>query len=114
MYHSTLLEESTGSSGALSKDDLFELLSDHRRRSVLRCLAAHEGSEPVGVGTLVDRVSSEGSSTGRVSDAHERARIQLHHNHLPKLEDHGIIEYDPARERVTPARDLTPLLPYLE
>lgn len=114
MYHSTLLEESTGASTTLSKDDLFDLLSDHRRRSVLRCLDAHEGSKPVRIGTLVDRISAEGSSTGPADDAHERIRIQLHHNHLPKLEDHGIIEYDPARERVTLARDLTPLLPYLE
>ncbi|MFC6906539.1 DUF7344 domain-containing protein [Halalkalicoccus tibetensis] len=114
MYHSTLLEESDGSSAALSKDDLFGLLSDHRRRSVLRYLATHSGSEPVGIGTLVDRVSAEGASTGSADDADDRIRIQLHHNHLPKLEDHDVIEYDPARERVTSTRDLTPLLPYLE
>lgn len=110
MYHSTLLEESVGSSTALSKDDLFGLLADHRRRSVLRCLAAREGSEPIGIGTLTDRVSTEGTT----DDTDERIRIQLHHNHLPRLADHGIIEYDPARGRITPARDLTPLLPYLE
>lgn len=34
-------------------------------------------------------------------DDHKRIQIQLHHVHLPKLEDAGLVEYDTDRRTVT-------------
>ncbi|MDG5821520.1 hypothetical protein [Natronococcus sp. A-GB7] len=42
----------------------------------------------------------------------EQARLELHHNHLPRLADHGVIEYD-QRTGAIVLREVTELEPYL-
>jgi DNA-binding transcriptional ArsR family regulator len=95
--------------------DLFGLLRDQRRRLIIYYLRNHTDTEPINVGTLATAIASletDGQHpwTGDTSiktrqhpaDAGgkheqnwtERVEISLVHMHLPKLHEHGIVEFD--------------------
>jgi hypothetical protein len=67
-------------------DTVFEVLADDQRREICLTLMGLE-TDIVEVPDLVD-VLADGDTD------RERLRIALHHRHLPKLADTGIIEYD--------------------
>lgn len=84
----------------LSIDELFSLLADPQRRIVIERL--DRTSSDVTIEVLADHVVAE-LNDGTLEAAAERRRalFALHHNHLPRLDDHGILEYDPAAGIVT-------------
>ncbi len=69
-----------------STDTVFEILSDRSRRRLLIALLERDfrdgGGETVSIGEIV----GDGNS--------DRLEINLVHNHLPKLEYAGLIEWD--------------------
>jgi len=73
-------------------DSLFETLADEQRRRLLAHLVETDDGV-AGLPELADRIADG-------DDERERAIIQLHHTHLPKLEDEGIVEYDARSEAV--------------
>jgi len=82
---------------ALSTDLLFELLADQQRRHILYCLT----DQPDGVADfadLVDAVVAHEPETD--TDTRETIRTGLHHVHLPKLAEAGVIDYDTRSETV--------------
>ncbi|WP_336000022.1 DUF7344 domain-containing protein [Halorientalis halophila] len=70
-------------------DEVFELLSDSRRRRVCLYLR-RSGVEVTELSDLIDALASEDDAVDR-----DRLAIDLHHRHLPKLDDAGIVDYDP-------------------
>lgn len=69
-------------------DDVLDFLADARRRAVVSALQA-AGDDWIDFDRLVAAVADE------TPDANaETLRIDLHHVHLPMLEDRGIIDYD--------------------
>ncbi len=96
---------STHYDAGLSQDDVYELLSDARRRAVLACV--HDRSESLALDDLADQVAvAEGTDRDHV-------RIGLHHVTLPKLDDLGAIEYDSRHNEVMPTDAVADLEPYL-
>jgi len=84
-----------------SRDVLFEVLADVNRRFVLLYLDAK--SRPVPVHELADSLASWAEIPAW------RARMSLHHAHLPKLESVGYIAYEDAvylREKAQRAVEL--------
>ena len=78
--------------------DPYDVLADERRRAVLSVLADRDG--PVGLSDLARAVAD---LTGDdASDAVDRLRVSLHHQHLPKIADAGLIAYDLDRKSVYP------------
>jgi hypothetical protein len=75
-----------------SLDDCLRLVADHRRRRLLQQLR-YSTRNTVAFETLVDRLHDEIASEESHTDR-ERLALQLHHTHLPTLEDHGVVEYD--------------------
>ncbi|WP_266083118.1 DUF7344 domain-containing protein [Haladaptatus caseinilyticus] len=73
----------------------FELLANPMRRQVIYYLR-ESGQDVASVDELVECVHAETS----VVNAPERARVGLVHRHLPKLADHGVIEFDSRSETV--------------
>lgn len=69
----------------LSIEERYTLLADPHRRCVIEHLDRSSGE--LEIVTLVDRIAER-------SDDRDRLLLTLHHNHLPRLEDYGIIEYD--------------------
>lgn len=78
---------------SLSLDSTLELLSDYDRR----CLLGYLRDDPDGTATveeLVDHLADKRAK--RTDDAPDIDRIEtrLHHTHIPKLANAGVIEYD--------------------
>lgn len=88
---------------AESIDEAFELLANTRRRLLLEVMGTYEeqltlpdAAEEVAVretGRAVTDLSAE-----RVANVY----ISLYHDHLPRLVDAGLLEYDQERDLVAP------------
>lgn len=99
--------ESTPST-EIDKDTAFHLLSNSRRRAVLRQVREAEGT--IELGPIAEQIAArENDTVPEAIDADERKRvyISLYQCHLGKLADASIIEYDQARGTI----DEGPLLP---
>ena len=97
------VEESEGD-GTLSKDLVFTMLSNARRRHVIHYLK--QRGERVTIRELSRQVAAwENGIETDALDYKQRKRVytSLHQTHLPKLDDAGIVDYD--RDRGTVALD---------
>lgn len=91
----------------ISKDELFHVLQNERRRRVLTYLLHREG--PYEMRSIAEQVAAwEHDTTVRqlMSDERQRVYIALYQSHLPKLDEVGLIDYEQKRGVVEP----TPLL----
>lgn len=90
----------------MSVDQAFDLVASVHRRQVLRYLL-EEPDQPVYLEELITHIDQK-------SDVSDTA---LAHQHLPKLDDAGVIEYDHRSGAVRPTEtveDLKPLLDTVE
>ncbi len=77
--------------------DVFDALSEPRRRYVLYSLA--DSTTPMDVETLAQLVAKW--EVGRPDPGRiQRVHLTLVHNHLPKLADAELVEYDPDERTV--------------
>lgn len=101
--------------GALGIDDVLTLLSDRYRRHSLACLDGLPA--PVALEDLTDQVAGREfqQPPDKVSMI-KRTQIAtaLHHTHLPKLEEDGIIVYDSNEGKVTEITIEEPLMGFLD
>lgn len=88
---------------ALDADDVFHLLQNQRRRYALRYLQLAD-ADTVKMRDLAEQVAAwEHDTTVQLLSSKQRQRvyIPLYQNHLPKLADEGIIDYQQSRGVVT-------------
>lgn len=81
--------------GAEATTDILDALTHRRRRLILYYL--HDRSGPVEADELARQILAWETNTtvGNITDGDcERVVTGLYHNHLPKLADAGMIEYD--------------------
>ncbi|WP_232342811.1 DUF7344 domain-containing protein [Halosimplex litoreum] len=89
----------------LCADERHDLLAVERRRVVLEALVDRE--EPVALADLAEWVAArETDAATPGEDATERVAVSLHHVHLPRMDDLGVLDYDVATNRVEAADDL--------
>lgn len=95
-------------------DVIYDVLSERRRRDVLRCLKEYDETmtlpdvaDEVAVRELGERITDISAET--VMEVY----LSLYHTHVPKLTAAGIVEYDQERDIVI-AKNLAPVEPYLE
>ena len=106
-------EEPTTSATELPLDVVFDLLSNERRRQVLRYL---ETTSETTLGDLAEHIAAiendkpEGDLT---STERKRVYICLYQCHLPKLNDAGVIDFDEHRKTVTRGGSIEHIRPYL-
>jgi hypothetical protein len=85
----------------LSKDELFHLLQNQRRRRVL--LYLQDTDSQVSMRDVAEQVAAwENDTTVEAlsSDERQRVYIALYQSHLPKLDDAGVLSYDQQRGNV--------------
>lgn len=103
------------SSPAATRDDVYFALSNQRRRFVLDYLT--RVSPTAELRKLSAELAAWENDLG-VEDTtavqRKRAYVSLHQNHLPKLDDLGIIQYDASRGEATLVDDVGALDLYLE
>lgn len=99
----------------LSDDDVFEVLYNRRRRDVLSYLCENDGRATQG--ELAEYIAAKENDTvvQRLS-SYERKRVYvgLYQNHLPMMDDVGVIDYNKNRGTVRLTESATPLEPYLD
>lgn len=98
----------------LSRDDVFDLLRNSRRREVLRYLDSLEDGETT-LSHLAEEIAAKEHDTtvdGITSSQRKRVYIGLYQGHLPKMADRGVIEYDKNRGTVK-LKDMSQLAPHL-
>ena len=109
-------ENTTTVSTKVSRDEIFTVLSNRRRRRVLRFLDQHDGTR-VDLRTLVDALSEweYGTEADKLSwKERKRVYTALRQSHLPKLADAGAIEYDQSRGEVRLTDETREFQVYLE
>lgn len=93
--------DGTASAAGLTANEYHDLLSVDRRRLVLDIL---EGSTTtVDVNGLAAQVAAREQGNDEVDGpTTEHVAIALHHNHLPRIDEAGLIDYDPETRLVDP------------
>ncbi|WP_227352914.1 DUF7344 domain-containing protein [Haladaptatus salinisoli] len=87
---------------ALSRDIVFQVLSNRRRRYALHHLRRCEGSVEIGeLATQIAAWENDVSTEEVTSKQRKRVYNTLQQAHLPKLDETGFVEYDPAHGNVT-------------
>lgn len=94
-----------------SVDELFDVLTEARRRHVLAVLTERESPTTVGevARAVAIRESDDAPMTVSESTVHD-VHVTLHHVHLPKLDDAALVEYD-RDERTVSASVTTDAVP---
>ena len=107
-------QERSHSLHTLSVDAFLHLLSDRRRRFALSVLAAHD--RRMTVNDLTKAIVTHESSaeiTEVPGDEVVDVYISLYHNHLPRLSETPLIEYDSERGLVAPTAVLAQVEPFV-
>lgn len=82
-----------------SLDTLLQLVADRHRRQAIQQLRKEANGETT-FDDLVDRLLGDESLTDDHTTHREQLAIQLYHAHLPRLADHGVVEFDPENRAV--------------
>ncbi|WP_251328502.1 DUF7344 domain-containing protein [Haloplanus pelagicus] len=102
-------------SDELSRDALFSILRNERRREVINYLREHEG--PVDLRELSEYIAAiENDCEQSAVTYKQRKRVQtaLYQMHLPKLADRNIVSYDRRAGKIELADGAMDCLPYLD
>jgi len=90
-----------------SKDELFQILSNSRRRYIIYYLS--QGGNELSLKSLATKIAaveSDVSESDITSDERQRVYISLYQTHLPKLEEAGIVTYDEDERTVALTDDV--------
>lgn len=80
-------------------DTCLKLIADGHRRGVIQKLR-HGASSETTVSDLVDQLQQGDVAVNDTNQDRDALSAQLMHNHLPRLAEHGIVEYDRDRNTV--------------
>lgn len=99
----------------LTRDEVFDVLSSTRRRLVVHALVGNGGK--TSIGALSTRLAQweNDLSDDRDVTARQRKRVYtaLRQSHLPRLDEVGVVDYDPDRGTVELTARADALRPYL-
>lgn len=105
-----------GSTTDLSKDDLFDVLANQRRRFVVHLLKTGE-ERRVPIGEMAEQVAAweNGIDTVEISSKQRKCvYTALQQSHLPKLDETGLVEFNRNRGTVEPTETLNNVDVYLD
>lgn len=92
----------TGQHQRLSRDTVFEVLSNSRRRLILATLRRRDS--PVSVSRLARLIGAREANippSEITASEEKRVYVSLYQSHIPKLEAAGFVEYDEEARSVT-------------
>ena len=115
MLSTTPTRETGQNGGELSEDEVFEILSNRRRRFVIHALKRAEG--PIEVSELSTHVTAWEHDIDPTDVKYEDRRnvySTLQRTHLPKLEEVNVVTVDDEANLVEPTPELESLDIYVE
>jgi hypothetical protein len=83
------------------------LLSSPARRAALAVLA--ENASTMTLADLASKMAATGGDASVDEDVRD-LKLVLHHNHLPRLAEAGLVEYDASANSVRPRTERLPVL----
>ncbi|SFB79097.1 hypothetical protein SAMN05444422_10226 [Halobiforma haloterrestris] len=101
----------------LTEDELFEILSNRRRRHVLHELMQEQEDGGIDIGTLSEEIAAyeDGLELHEVSSSdRKRVYTALHQSHLPKMDEAGVLEFNKDRGTVEPTPALEDVEIYMD
>lgn len=112
----TVTEDVASRDDDITRDEIFDVLSNARRRCIVHYLKKH-GDRRVELCEIVDYVAAWEADTSidkLDSDRRKSVYSAVRQTHLPKLEDAGLIDYDHMRGGVELTDELQEVQLYLE
>lgn len=108
-------EDAATNAATLSKDTVFEALTNSRRRATLYYLDENGGASNIGdLAEHIAAAENDISVPELTSAQRKRVYIGLYQCHLPKLDEMGIVEFDKHRGTVALEPDgAAQVFPYL-
>lgn len=88
-------------SAGLTANKAHELLANDRRRLILDVLDGRTTSldlDELAVGVAAQEDGADPADQKTL----QQLRILLHHNHLPKMDEFGVLDYDPVSHCIQP------------
>jgi hypothetical protein len=113
--HEVSLHTTDREDDSLSKDEIFELLKNRRRRDVLEYLLAVDRT--VTLSELAEHIAAwENDVDVQALNSSQRKRVYvaLYQTHLPKMDQTGIVEYNQDRGRISLSENASVLETYLD
>lgn len=107
--------DAAGEDSSLTKDEVFEVLYNRRRREVLSYMRETDGTATVS--DLAEQIAAKENDTAvQQLSSYERKRVYvgLYQNHLPMMDEVGVVAYDKNRGTVKLRSSITELEPYLD
>jgi len=107
-------EEPADRSGSPTEQEVFDILSNRRRRYALYALL---NDDTTTIGSLAERIAAWENDCpvdGVTSTERKRVYTALQQSHLPKLERTGLISFDRETGRVSPTDTVDEMDIYLE
>lgn len=95
MSETTPRPETADAPTDIDESELYQLLADDQRRAAIDVLCLEGALDLAHLAAAVARRVDEDVTPGTVS-------VRLHHVHLPKLEELGLVAYDGASGTVEP------------
>jgi hypothetical protein len=99
---------------ALTENDVYQLIGNSRRRAVINILLSE--NEPVMLSELARQTAELTSEREGVepSDIYKSVYVSLQQNHLPRLHEQDVVEYDSDVGSVAPGSQLYRFAPYVQ
>ena len=85
----------------LSVDEMLRLLSNHEIRVVIAILYTQPDTTVDELAAILTATTAAEEGTIGTESDYENARIRLHHDLLPRLDDYGFLRFDPETGTVT-------------
>lgn len=107
--------ETDESGTGISRDTMYKMLANQRRRYTIHYLKEQDGTVPLGL--LAEQVSAWEHDTSPdkiTSDERKTVYTALQQRHLPKLDDAGIVNFDKRAGTVEPTESLRNIDIYAE
>ena len=102
--------------GALSLDEVFEVLKNQRRRHVLHYLKQHPDRQ-ISLSDLAEHIAAKENDKDvarLTSSERKRVYVGLYQCHLPKMDDMNIVDFNQNRGLIKLGRNAPQLEVYLE
>ncbi|QFU84941.1 DUF7344 domain-containing protein [Natronorubrum aibiense] len=103
----------TNRTESLAESEVFHILGNDRRRSIVQLLADEAGQ--VDVSDVASEIAaSEADTTPVPNNLYKSVYVSLQQTHLPQLQEDAVIEYDSDAKTIQPGPHFADVLQYID
>ncbi|TYL37511.1 transcriptional regulator [Natronococcus pandeyae] len=103
----------TNRTESLEESEVFHILGNDRRRSIVQLLAEESGQVDVS-DVATEIAAAESDSTPVPNNLYKSVYVSLQQTHLPQLQEDAVIEYDSDAKTIRPGPNFDDVLGYVD